>query len=284
LYEQWSFEQWLSLSKGLKALFSGQSGTGKTMTAEVMAGELELDLYKIDLATVVSKYIGETEKNLDRIFRAAQSSNAILFFDEADALFGKRSEVKDAHDRYANIEVAYLLQKIEEYDGFVILATNLKLNIDDAFERRMNYTVEFPFPDQHHRELLWHGIFPPNTPLGDDLDFTFLGRQFSMSGGNIKNAALVAAFLAAAEGSAVQMQHLVQSVEREWQKLGKLPSAADFKQYHKWALPQTSHVAKPHHPFSKHPHKQNLNTIQTTDNFVKQGNMNFETKPPGVET
>src|SRR5262249_48319725 len=219
---------------------SGQSGTGKTMAAEVLARELGLDLYKIDLSTVVSKYIGETEKNLDRIFRAAQSSNAIIFFDEADALFGKRSEVKDAHDRYANIEVAYLLQKTEEYEGFVILATNLILNIDDAFKRRMNYTVEFPFPDEHHRELLWRGMFPPQTPLAKDLNFTFLARQFPMSGGNIKNAALAAAFLAAAEDSTVQMRHLIESVAREWQKLGKLPSVADFKQYYKWALPQTS--------------------------------------------
>ncbi len=244
VYAEWGFEKKMSLGKGLKALFSGESGTGKTMAAEVMARELGLDLYKIDLSTVVSKYIGETEKNLNRIFRAAQSSNAIIFFDEADALFGKRSEVKDAHDRYANIEVAYLLQKIEEYDGFVILATNLILNIDDAFKRRMNYTIEFPFPDEHHRELLWRGMFPPQTPLGEGLDFAFLGRQFSMSGGNIKNAALAAAFLAAAEDSTVQMRHLVQSVAREWQKLGKLPSAADFKQYHKWALPQISATAK----------------------------------------
>jgi AAA+ superfamily predicted ATPase len=240
VYGQWGFEQRLSLGKGLKALFAGPSGTGKTMAAEVLARDLGLDLYKIDLATVVSKYIGETEKNLDRIFRAAQSSNAIIFFDEADALFGKRSEVKDAHDRYANIEVAYLLQRIEEYDGFVILATNLILNIDEAFTRRMNYTVEFPFPDKRHRELLWRGMFPPQTPLADDLDFAFLGQQFPMSGGNIKNAALAAAFLAAAEHSAVQMRHLIQSVAREWQKLGKLPSAADFKQYYKWALPQNS--------------------------------------------
>ena len=174
---------------------------------------------------MVSKYIGETEKNLDRIFGAAQSSNAIIFFDEADALFGKRSGVKDAHDRYANIEVAYLLQKVEEYDGFVILATNLALNIDEAFKRRMNYPVEFPFPDEQLREQLWRGMFPPQTPLGDDLDFAFLGRQFPLSGGNIKNAALAAAFLAAAEESAVQMRHLIQAVAREWQKLGKLPSA-----------------------------------------------------------
>jgi SpoVK/Ycf46/Vps4 family AAA+-type ATPase len=216
----------------MKALFAGVSGTGKTMTAEVLARELGLDLYKIDLSSLVSKYIGETEKNLDRIFRAAQTSNAILFFDEADALFGKRSEVKDAHDRYANIEVAYLLQKTEEHDGFVILATNLAQNMDEAFKRRMNYTVEFPFPDEAHRERLWQRMFPPQTPLGEDLDFAFLSRQFALSGGNIKSAALAAAFLAAADGGVVQMCHLIQAVAREWQKLGKLPSASEFKGYY----------------------------------------------------
>jgi AAA+ superfamily predicted ATPase len=244
VYNQWGFEHRLSLGKGMKALFAGPSGTGKTMTAEVIARELGLDLYKIDLSTVVSKYIGETEKNLDRIFRAAQSSNAIIFFDEADALFGKRSGVKDAHDRYANIEISYLLQKSEEHDGFVIHATNLSLNIDEAFKRRMNYTVEFPFPDEHQRELLWRGMFPPQTPLGDDLDFSFLGRQFSMSGGNIKNAALAAAFLAAADETSVEMRHLIQAVASELQKLGKLPSAADFKQYYKWAAASDSHHHK----------------------------------------
>jgi SpoVK/Ycf46/Vps4 family AAA+-type ATPase len=188
--------------------------------------------------------IGNSGEAQGRLQPAGRFGNAIIFFDEADALFGKRSEVKDAHDRYANIEVAYLLQKMEAYDGFVILATNLILNIDEAFKRRMNYTVEFPFPDEHHRELLWRGMFPPQTPLAEDLDLTFLSRQFPMSGGNIKNAALAAAFLAAAEGSTVQMRHLIQSVAREWQKIGKLPSAADFKQYYKWTLPQTSDTVK----------------------------------------
>jgi AAA+ superfamily predicted ATPase len=236
VYTRWGFEQRLSLGKGLKSLFAGPSGTGKTMTADVMARELGLDLYKIDLSTVVSKYIGETEKNLDRIFRAAEASNAIIFFDEADALFGKRSEVKDAHDRYANIEVAYLLQKTDEYEGFVILATNLILNIDDAFKRRMNYTVEFPLPDEPLRERLWQTMFPTETPLGDDVDFAFLARQFPLSGGNIKNAALAAAFLAANNEGSVRMHHLIQAVAREWQKLGKLTSAADFKQYYQWVI------------------------------------------------
>ena len=240
VYSQWGFEQRLSLGKGLKALFAGVSGTGKTMTAEVLARELGLDLYKIDLSTVVSKYIGETEKNLDRIFRAAQSSNAILFFDEADALFGKRSEVKDAHDRYANIEVGLSaakdrgIRRLRHPGDQPHPEHRRRLQAPDELHRRV------PFPDEHHRELLWRGMFPPQTPLGDDLDFPFLARQFALSGGNIKNAALAAAFLAASEESAVQMRHLVQAVAREWQKLGKLLSAADFKQYYQWASAQPS--------------------------------------------
>ena len=179
VYSEWGFEKSIAAGLGLKVLFSGASGTGKTMTAGVIAGDLGLDLYKIDLSSIVSKYIGETEKNLDRIFRAAQCSNAILFFDEADALFGKRSEVKDAHDRYANIEVAYLLQRIEEYEGVVILASNLSKNIDEAFSRRMHYVVEFPLPDETHRERLWRGMFPPEAPMGEDVNFQFLAKQFS---------------------------------------------------------------------------------------------------------
>jgi hypothetical protein len=243
--ESWGFKQRLSLGRGLKSLFTGASGTGKTMAAEVLAHELGLDLYKIDLASLVSKYIGETEKNLDRVFRAAHNSNAILFFDEADALFGKRSEVRDAHDRYANIEVAYLLQKTEEYEGFVILATNLAPNLDEAFKRRINYAVDFPFPDEPQRERLWRAMFPARTPLGDDLDFGFLARQFALAGGNIKSAALAAAFLAAADGGVVRMSHLMQAVAREWRKLGKLASATEFKSYIEQVkfLPETTKLA-----------------------------------------
>jgi hypothetical protein len=232
VYTDWGFAQRISAGHGLKALFSGASGTGKTMTAGVIARELGLDLYKIDLAAIVSKYIGETEKNLDNIFRAAESSNAILFFDEADALFGKRSEVKDAHDRYANIEVAYLLQKIEEYEGVVILASNLSKNIDDAFTRRMHYVVEFPLPDESHRERLWRGMFPPQVPLGEDVDFRFIARQFSITGGDIRNVALDAAFLAAQDGRLVTMKQLMQALARQMMKQGRLPTPADFKQYH----------------------------------------------------
>ena len=164
VYDDWGFDRKLSLGKGLNVLFAGPSGTGKTMAAEIIAGELGLDLYKIDLSTVVSKYIGETEKNLAKIFAEAETSNAILFFDEADALFGKRSEVRDAHDRYANVEISYLLQRMEEYEGVVILATNLRKNMDEAFVRRMHFTVEFPFPGEAERRRIWQGIWPAATP------------------------------------------------------------------------------------------------------------------------
>ncbi len=232
VYSDWGFEQRIASGTGLKSLFAGASGTGKTMAAGVIARELELDLYKIDLSGIVSKYIGETEKNLDRIFRAAQSSNAILFFDEADALFGKRSEVRDAHDRYANIEVAYLLQKIEDYEGVVILATNLSKNIDEAFSRRMHYVVEFPLPDERHREKLWRAMFPSQTPLGQDVDFQFLARKFPVAGGDIRNVALDAAFLAAQDGKVVTMTQLARALARQMVKQGKIPSATDFQQYH----------------------------------------------------
>lgn len=220
----WGFHRKLSQGKGVNALFAGSSGTGKTITAEVIANELHLDLYKIDLSGVVSKYIGETEKNLNRIFRAAENANAILFFDEADALFGKRSEVRDSHDRYANIEISYLLQKMEEYEGLTILATNLRQNLDDAFVRRMAFTVHFPFPDEISRLRIWTNIWPPETPLADDLCFDCLAAQFKLSGGNIKNIALAAASLAGTDGGCVTMSHLLQATKREYQKLGKVLS------------------------------------------------------------
>jgi hypothetical protein len=232
VYSEWGFEHRITSGKGLKVLFAGASGTGKTMTASVIAKDLGLDLYKVDLSGIVSKYIGETEKNLDRIFRAAHCSNAILFFDEADALFGKRSEVKDAHDRYANIEVAYLLQKMEEHEGVVILASNLSKNIDDAFSRRMHYVVDFPLPDEPYREKLWRGMFPHQVPLSEDVDLRFLAKQFPMSGGDIKNVVLAAAFLAAHDGQEITMKQLIKAVARQFIKQGKLPSPPDFKQYH----------------------------------------------------
>ncbi len=231
VYETWGFERKLAMGKGLMALFAGQSGTGKTMAADVIAGALGLDLYKIDLSGVVSKYIGETEKNLGSIFSEAESSNAILFFDEADALFGKRSEVKDAHDRYANIETAYLLQKMEEYSGPVILSTNLKMNLDEAFLRRMHFVVDFPMPDEDDRRRIWQSTLPAELPLGADIDFDFLARQFKMSGGNIRNIVLAAAFLAAADGGPLGMSHMIRATRREFQKLGRMVTETDFGSY-----------------------------------------------------
>lgn len=240
VYGKWGFDRKLAHGKGTNVLFSGPSGTGKTMAAQIMARELQLDLYRIDLSTLVSKYIGETEKNLSRIFAEAQTSNAILLFDEADALFGKRGEVKDSHDRYANIEVAYLLQRMEEYEGMVILATNLNENIDEAFKRRMHHTVEFPFPDIERRERIWCNIFPLEAPIARDADFSFMARQFELSGGNIRNAALLAAFLAADEGrttgangsTQIAMRHLILATARELQKIGKQPARAQFQQFY----------------------------------------------------
>jgi AAA+ superfamily predicted ATPase len=229
--ESWGFDRHLAMGKGLNVLFSGQSGTGKTMAAEIIATDLGLELYKGDLSTLVSKYIGETEKNLDRIFTAAREANAILFFDEADSIFGKRSEVKDAHDRYANIEVGYLLQKMEEYDGVVILATNLRKNIDDAFVRRLHMTIDFPFPEEEDRLRIWRKVFPPEAPLGESVDLTFLAQQFKVAGGNIRNIALLSAFLAAEDGKTIEMIHLVRALKREYQKLGKLVTQTDFGDY-----------------------------------------------------
>ncbi|MBZ5529870.1 MAG: ATP-binding protein [Acidobacteriia bacterium] len=221
VYDEWGFGDKLSLGKGLNVLFSGPPGTGKTMAAEVIARELHLDLYRIDLSQIVSKYIGETEKNLEAVFNAAENSNAILFFDEADALFGKRSEVRDSHDRYANIEIAYLLQKMEEYQGISILATNLAQNLDDAFVRRLQAIVEFPFPDETYRRRIWEVAFPKDAPVAGDVDFAMLARQIRLAGGNIRNIALSAAFFAAQGQQEIAMDHLARAARREYQKLGR---------------------------------------------------------------
>jgi SpoVK/Ycf46/Vps4 family AAA+-type ATPase len=231
VYDQWGFDRKLSLGKGLNVLFAGPSGTGKTMAAEIMAGELGLDLYKIDLSTVVSKYIGETEKNLSKIFREAETSNAILFFDEADALFGRRSEIRDSHDRYANIEISYLLQKMEEYEGVVILATNLRKNMDDAFVRRMHFTVEFPFPNEKDRRRIWEKIWPAEVPRSLNLDLDVMAHQHEIAGGNIRNIALAAAFLAASDDEIVDMTHLIRATRREYQKMGKVVTEGEFGKY-----------------------------------------------------
>ena len=232
VYSTWGFAKRLSLGKGLCVLFSGPSGTGKTLAVEVIANELRLEAYKVDLSTVVSKYIGETEKNLSKVFEEAESSNAILFFDEADALFGKRSEVKDAHDRYANIEINYLLQRIEEFDGLVILASNLRKNIDEAFFRRMHFAVEFPFPDAAYRYRIWQQHIPPEAPLADDIDFNFLANRCALTGGNIRNIVVNAAFLAAENSGVIHMEHVVRAIRREYEKIGKMCTEAEFGPYH----------------------------------------------------
>jgi ATPase family associated with various cellular activities (AAA) len=229
---EWGYEKTVARTQGLKVLFAGESGTGKTMAAEVLGGELGLELFRVDLATIVSKYIGETEKNLDRIFEAATGSNAILFFDEADALFGKRSDVSDAHDRYANIEVAYLLQKMEGYPGAVILATNFRQNIDDAFVRRLDFVIDFPFPEPDDRKLIWRLLLPDEAPLSDDVDLDFLSVQFKLSGGAIRNCSMSAAFQAADEGTSITMRHLVRAVAQEFGKQGRLTLQTDFEQFH----------------------------------------------------
>lgn len=220
--EEWGVGSKLAASAGITILFAGPPGTGKTMAAEVIAAELGLDLYKIDLSTIVSKYIGETEKNLERIFNEAQTSNAILFFDEADAIFGKRSEVKDAHDRYANIEVSYLLQRMEQYDGVTILATNLRANLDDAFTRRLQFALDFPFPDEKYRLRIWETLFPPAIPRAPNVNFEVMARRFKLPGGNIRNIIVSAAYLAATDGGKVTMEHLLHGARREMQKMGRL--------------------------------------------------------------
>jgi hypothetical protein len=217
VYETWGFGSRISRGLGLTALFAGHSGTGKTMAAEVLANELHLDLYRIDLSQVVSKYIGETEKNLRRVFQAAEDGGAILLFDEADALFGKRSEVKDSHDRYANIEVSYLLQRMEDYHGLAILTTNMKEALDTAFLRRLRFIIQFPFPNTEQRKEIWRRIFPTATPL-EKLDFAKLAR-LNLSGGNIRNIALYAAFLAAETDEPVRMNHLLRAARVEYGKL-----------------------------------------------------------------
>jgi vesicle-fusing ATPase len=217
VHDHWGFAAKSSRGLGISALFSGASGTGKTLAAEIMADELSLDLYRIDLSQVVSKYIGETEKNLRRVFDAAETAGAVLLFDEADALFGKRSEVKDSHDRYANIEVSYLLQRMEAYRGLAILTTNMKQALDPAFMRRIRFVVQFPFPDFAEREEIWRRVFPQATPTAE-LDVARLAR-LNVSGGNIRNIALGAAFVAADENKPVTMAHLLRAARAEYAKL-----------------------------------------------------------------
>ncbi len=227
VYDEWGFRGRMNRGLGVSALFAGESGTGKTMAAEVIANVLQLNLYRIDLSAVVSKYIGETEKNLRRLFDAAEDGGAILFFDEADALFGKRSEVKDSHDRYANIEINYLLQRLEGYRGLAILATNIKSAMDVAFVRRLRFMVDFPFPGVKERKMMWEKVFPPQTPT-EELDLQRLA-QFNVTGANIHNIALNAAFLAAKAGTKVGMELVLAAARTEFRKLGRQINEADFR-------------------------------------------------------
>jgi hypothetical protein len=227
VYEAWGFGAGSGRGLGISVLFHGSSGTGKTLAAEVLASELDLDLYRIDLSRVVSKYIGETEKHLRRVFDAAEEGGVVLLFDEADALFGKRSEVKDSHDRYANIEISYLLQRMEAYRGLAILTTNQKSALDQAFLRRLRFVVAFPFPDEAERARVWARAFPPATPT-DGLDVAALAR-LSVAGGNIRNVALGAAFLAADDGGKVTMAHLLRAARSECAKIEHPLSAAETR-------------------------------------------------------
>ncbi len=227
VYEEWGFAGKSKRGLGISALFAGTSGTGKTMAAEVIGSALKLDVYRVDLSSVISKYIGETEKNMRRVFDAAEGGGAILLFDEADALFGKRSEVKDSHDRYANIEVGYLLQRMEEYRGLAILTTNLKGSIDNAFTRRIRFIMQFPFPDPSQRIEIWKRVFPKQTPT-EGLDFRKLSK-LNVAGGNIKNIAMNAAFLAAEAGEPVQMKHLLHATKSECVKIERLLTDVEIK-------------------------------------------------------
>ncbi|WP_329378412.1 ATP-binding protein [Streptomyces sp. NBC_01716] len=228
---EWGMRPGGGRGRGVSALFAGDSGTGKTMSAEVIAADLGLDLYTVDLATVIDKYVGETEKNLERIFTEAAGVNGVLLFDEADAIFGKRSDVKDAHDRYANVESAYLLQRMESFDGLAILATNLRANLDDAFTRRLDLVVDFPLPDPAQRLLLWERCLGPLLPRGTDLDLDFCASNFELAGGNIRSIAVTSAYLSAETGTPVTMETLIHAVQREYQKLGRLTLASEFGPY-----------------------------------------------------
>ena len=232
VYETWGFASKMNRGLAINALFAGESGTGKTMAAEVIANALRLNLYRIDLSAVVSKYIGETEKNLRRLFDAAEDGGAILFFDEADALFGKRSEVKDSHDRYANIEINYLLQRMEAYGGLAILATNMKSALDTAFMRRLRFIVNFPFPGPSERKRMWQKVFPAEMPKDDELDYDRLAR-LNLTGGSIRNIALNAAFLAAQGGTPVTMPLVLAAARTEFRKLERPINEAEFR----WQAP-----------------------------------------------
>lgn len=231
VYNEWGFGKKAAYGKGLSMLFSGPPGTGKTMAAQIIANQFKMRLYKVQISQIVSKYIGETEKNLSMIFTEAKNADCILFFDETDALFGKRTEVKDSHDRHANIETAYLLQQMEEYDGVVLMATNLIQNIDEAFMRRINFVVYFPFPDVETRKLLWKKLLDTKAPIAEDVDFDFLAEGFRLAGGSIKNCVISAAFNAAAEDKPIGMKHLLTGIITEQRKNNIVVLKEELRQY-----------------------------------------------------
>lgn len=233
---QWGMRPGGGRGRGVIALFAGPSGTGKTMSAEVVAADLGMDLYVVDLSTVVDKYVGETEKNLERIFTEASAVNAVLLFDEADAIFGKRSEVKDAQDRHANVESAYLLQRMESFDGIAVLTTNLRANLDEAFTRRLDVIADFPVPDAAQRLALWERCLGDRLPRADDLDLGFCADRFELAGGSIRACAVTAAYDAAAAGAPLAMEQLVTAVAQEYRKLGRLVLEGEFGPY----LPQVT--------------------------------------------
>ena len=232
VYREWGFSKKVAYGRGVSMIFYGPPGTGKTMGAQVMANELGLELYKINMASIMSRYVGESEKKLDVVFEQGRRSQSILFFDEADVLFGKRSETKDAQDRYANASTAYLLQKVEEYEGILILATNFLQNFDNAFCRRFKFIIEFPFPDIERRHTIWNHVFPEQMEMAEEIDTEWLAEEFQFSGSQIKNIALAASFLAAGEASGLTMKHVLTALKREQAKVGKQMIASDFGQYY----------------------------------------------------
>ncbi|MGV7118550.1 ATP-binding protein, partial [Paenibacillus kyungheensis] len=231
VYEEWGFGHKLAYGKGLSLLFTGPPGTGKTMSARVIANELQMQMYQINLSQVVSKYIGETEKHLQEVFDEAKYSSSILFFDEADALFGKRSEVSDSHDKFANMETSFLLQKMEEYEGITVLATNYKQNLDEAFMRRISFIIRFPFPNKESRQQIWRTLLPDQVPIEKGIDFDFLGDTFEISGGQIKNVLVASAFLAASEQVPISMKMIFIALQQELDKSGLAPSTTSLGLY-----------------------------------------------------
>jgi SpoVK/Ycf46/Vps4 family AAA+-type ATPase len=234
VYHRWGANKIRPRGYGIKALFSGGPGTGKTMAAEVIAGTLGLDMFRVDLSSVISRWVGETEKNLREIFDAAEGGTAVLLFDEADALFGSRGEVKQAQDRFANQEVSFLLQRLEVFEGCAILTTNLQENIDEAFLRRFGAVVEFPMPSPGERLRLWERAFPPYAPRGPDLDLSYLANQFNIAGGLIVNASINACILASARREEVCMRHAVEAIARELIKMGRQVNRVHFGEYYEF--------------------------------------------------